>query len=108
MTSPKNPITFILIYEGTEHRLQSYRSEYRNLRDLIVDKLFIDGFGECGGIGRCATCLVEINDRPADGERNEQVTLTKAGVINSNVRLACQIPIDDELSNGIVTILENP
>jgi 2Fe-2S ferredoxin len=107
MTSPRNPITFTVIYEETEHRLLSYHSEYRNLRDLILDKIFIDGFGECGGIGRCATCLVKISDRPKDRERNEQVTLTKAGVIDSSVRLSCQIPIDDELSNAVVTILES-
>lgn len=100
-----NRITFTVAYEDTEHRLQTYNAEYRNLRDLIADKLFIDGFGECGGVGRCATCLVQIDEMPASWERNEQVTLTKAGIINPKVRLACQIFVNDELANARVVIL---
>ncbi|MES3017922.1 MAG: 2Fe-2S iron-sulfur cluster-binding protein [Bacteroidota bacterium] len=107
MNSTRNYITFILIFEGAEYRQQTYQSEYRNLRDLISDKLFIDGFGECGGVGRCATCLVEIDDRPADGDRNEQSTLAKAGIVNSKVRLSCQIMVDDDLANARVKILDS-
>lgn len=106
MNPPRTYITLVLLFEGTEHRLQTYRYEYRNLRDLIADKLFIDGFGECGGVGRCATCLVNIIDRPEGSERNERTTLNKAGIVNPKVRLACQIPLDDDLSNVRIEILE--
>lgn len=102
----KNYITFILNESGTEHRIKTYRGEYRNLRDLITDKLFLEGFGECGGMGRGATCMVKINGLKGEAlmmKRNESATLSKAGEGNSKVRLACQIAIDDDLSN--VTIL---
>lgn len=90
--------------------MQTYFGEYRNLRDLISDRLFLEGFGECGGMGRCATCMVEIdglNNEAATMKRNESATLSKAGTNNLKVRLACQIAVDDDLANVIVRMLEN-
>lgn len=107
MAFTRNSITCIVIYDGTEHRLQTYHAEYRNLRDLVADRLFIEGFGDCGGLGRCATCLVEIDERPVDGDRNEEATLRKAGIHDPKVRLACQIAIDDDLANARIIILES-
>lgn len=110
MSDPKHYISFTLAHEGEEIRLQTYWGEYRNLRDLITDKLFIEGFGECGGMGRCATCMVEIdglNNEAAAMKRNESATLSKAGRNNLKVRLACQIAVDDDLANVIVRMLDN-
>jgi 2Fe-2S ferredoxin len=104
---PKNYICFTLICDGEEHILNTYPGEYRNLRDLIADKLFLEGYGECGGMGRCATCMVEIDGLKGDAammKRNESATLLKAGTISSTTRLACQIAIDDNLSNMIVRV----
>jgi len=101
----KNYITFTLVHEGTEHPLKTYWGEYRNLRDLIADKLFLEGFGDCGGMGRCATCMVEVDGLTGDAttmKRNEAETLSKAKAANSCVRLSCQIAIDDDLSNVTV------
>ncbi|HCN82750.1 MAG TPA: ferredoxin [Sphingobacteriaceae bacterium] len=110
MAYPKNYIWFTLTCEGEEHILNTYPGEYRNLRDLIADKLFLDGYGECGGMGRCATCMVEIDGLKggaATMKRNESATLLKVGLINSTFRLACQIAIDDDLSNMNVTVVTN-
>jgi len=108
VSESKNYLTFTLVHEETEHRIKTYWGEYRNLRDLITDKLFLEGFGDCGGMGRCATCMVEIDGLTGDAstmKRNETETLLKAKAVNSNVRLACQIAIDDDLANVIVRAL---
>ena len=107
MRYSQNYLVFTLVSAGQEHRLQSHVGEYRNLRDLISDKLFLDNFGECGGMVRCATCLVEVHGIDAAMNRNEPATLSKAGIIQSNVRLACQIPVDDDLANTIVILLDH-
>lgn len=102
MDRPKNYIEFTITLSGEEHRLKTYWREYRDLRDLIVDKLLLDDFGQCGGMGRCATCMVSIEGSANDVSlmrRNEETTLTKIGLSGGNIRLACQIPIDDDISN---------
>jgi 2Fe-2S ferredoxin len=107
---PKNYIIFTVIHSGEEHRLQTYPGEYRDLRLLIADKFFLEDFGECGGMGRCATCMVEIDGlqgEAADKKRNESATLLKAGTKDSTVRLSCQIPVDDDLANTVIHVLEN-
>lgn len=107
MSDSKNYITFILISSGTEHRLQTFWGEYRNLKDLIADKLFLEGFGECGGMGRCATCLVEIDGLEGEAstmKRNEATTLSKTNNVNLKTRLACQVAVDDSLSNVTIRV----
>lgn len=68
----------------------------------------MEDFGECKGIGRCGTCLIEIettNPLPIP-ERNEQSTLAKCAVQIPGLRLSCQIMIDDALQGAIVKVVE--
>ncbi|TZF84035.1 (2Fe-2S)-binding protein [Pedobacter sp. BS3] len=100
-------ITFTIIYSGREHSIQTRWGEYRDLRALINDTMDVDDFGQCGGTGRCATCLVEITNSKAPlppRQRNEQTSIEKAGIANPNVRLSCQVYITDDLDGAVVRI----
>ena len=35
-------------------------NEYRSLMQLITDRIYVDGFGKCKGVGRCETCLINV------------------------------------------------
>ncbi|MGI8635872.1 MAG: 2Fe-2S iron-sulfur cluster-binding protein [Segetibacter sp.] len=93
---------------GEEFTLQIYEREYRSLMALLFDKICIEDFGECKGMGRCGTCIVKIEGL-ADGvnsfDRNEERTLGKAGVTQQNFRLACQILIDKNLEKVKVEVI---
>ena len=70
--------------------------------------MFVEDFGECKGIGRCGTCLIEIDTikpLPAS-ERNEQSTLAKCAFQIPGLRLACQIMIDETLHGAVVKVVE--
>ena len=75
---------------------------------LINEKIYVEDFGECKGIGRCGTCLIEIDTlKPlAPSERNEQSTLAKCAVQLPGLRLACQIMIDEALHGAVIKVLE--
>jgi 2Fe-2S ferredoxin len=76
---------------------------------LLKDNLPLDYFGECGGMGRCATCIIKtigLTGNAAIKERNEHTTLSKIGYINDNIRLSCQILITKELENMEIELLE--
>jgi 2Fe-2S ferredoxin len=107
--SDKMMIEFAVLYEAEEHHIRCYSNEYRNLMALLRDKLFPDDFGECGGMGRCGTCLVRVEGASSqlyDSYKNEATTLSKMGVTEAGVRLSCQIQIDDDLKNTIIRILD--
>lgn len=74
---------------------------------LINEKIFVEDFGECKGIGRCGTCLVSVHsENEWEIERNEASTLAKTGVEGTDWRLSCQIMIDERLEKAIVSISE--
>ncbi len=103
-------IEFTGYYEGQEYYLQTYEYEYRNLMVLLKDKICPEDFGQCGGMGRCGTCLVNVSglaNSPVDSYRNEQATLSKMGIQNQATRLSCQIQIDEDLKNAVVEIFDN-
>lgn len=77
----KNDIKFSLSYRDEERQIETFTHEFSDLRELIMDKFNLDFFGECGGVGRCVTCLVVLN---YDKQTEE---------------FACQIPLD-QLLNG--------
>ena len=75
---------------------------------LLKDKLDLDEFGECGGIGRCATCIIKVSGITgvsAIKDRNEPVTLSKNGYEDDSIRLSCQIFISKDLNGAIVELL---
>ena len=107
----KGTIFFTVIYEEEKFELKTFKNEYRNLMVLLFDKIYIEEFGECGGMGRCGTCIVKIAgyDIERKDERNEKRTLTKMGIDhdNINIRLSCQILIDENLNNCVIEIMKD-
>ncbi len=107
MPYPFNKICLTVFYSSEEYKIQTYTGEYRDLKCLIKDRLFTDDFGACGGMGRCGTCIVRISGLSEDTGflRNEATTLNRIAPGIDDIRLACQIPVDDALSNAIITVL---
>lgn len=107
MNEDRKEITFSIINDGREYVVKTYSNEYRNLMALLNNTIYLEGFGECGGQGRCATCLVEVSGLKGDAntmERNEKVTINKTGLAGSNFRLACQILITKDLNGAVIDI----
>jgi 2Fe-2S ferredoxin len=101
-------ITIQVIYEDELSVIQTYKDEYRNLMMLIYDKIYTEEFGECKGVGRCGTCLVEILESTTDistYERNEEITIARTGLTGNNLRLSCQILIDHQINNLKVKVV---
>jgi len=97
-----------LQYLGEKIEVNTHRGEFRNLMVLINEKMYVEDFGECKGIGRCGTCLISVhseNEWPI--ERNEAATLKKAVGENTDFRLSCQIMIDERLEGALITVAEN-
>ena len=110
MLSRAYTIEFTGSYEGQEYYLRTYENEYRNLMVLLKDKICPEDFGQCGGMGRCGTCLVNVTglaNSPTDSYRNEQATLAKMGMQDQATRLSCQIQVDEDLKSAVVEILGN-
>jgi 2Fe-2S ferredoxin len=108
MTTHKNDIAFTLLYLDEEIKVETYEGEFRNLMILINEKIYVEDFGECKGIGRCGTCLVETEGMsgPVEMDRNEKSTLQKCAVKKPNLRLSCQIMINKSLQNSVIQIVE--
>lgn len=100
-------IPFTAFVEEQQYELESFVNEYRNLMVLLKDKLAPEDFGECGGMGRCGTCLIKISglDHTIASIRNEQSTLDKMGIADPEVRLSCQLQVNEDLKNASVYIL---
>ena len=108
MAINRTPIHFAAYFEGERHELQTYTYEYRNLMMLLFDKIYIEDFGECKGMGRCGTCAVKISGLSkaiTTLGRNEAQTLAKMGVQGNDIRLSCQVLVDENLENSIVEII---
>lgn len=104
---PTNGIVVHIFYEGREHKIITYPNEYRSLMMLIYDRIYTEGFGECLGMGKCGTCLVEIISSLHElsyYERNEETTLLRAGAQDIAVRLACQMVMDESMDGLRVKI----
>ena len=109
MITHRKDIFFTLIYFDEEIKVSTYEGEFRNLMILINEKIYVEDFGECKGIGRCGTCLVEVEGLGSSAnemERNEKSTLQKCALKQFNLRLSCQILINDALQNATVKIVE--
>jgi len=108
MTSPPVKNIAVTIYCGEEiHEIKTYANEYRSLMMLIYDRIYTEGFGECLGMGKCGTCLVEIISSVRElsfYERNEETKLARAGLPGGDIRLACQILVDESMDGLKVKI----
>jgi 2Fe-2S ferredoxin len=109
MITQERDIIFTLIYFDEEIKVATYEGEFRNLMILINEKMYVEDFGECRGIGRCGTCLVEVENLGTAAsvmERNEKSTLSKVALKKPNLRLSCQIMINSALQNSRIKIVE--
>lgn len=109
MITHKKNISFTLVCLDEEVIIETYEGEFRNLMTLINEKIYVEDFGECKGIGRCGTCLVEVeglNGVPLEMDRNEKSTLEKCEVKKPNLRLSCQIMINSSLRNSVIKVVE--
>jgi 2Fe-2S ferredoxin len=109
LNEKKTPIRFTVIENGSEHHVSTHHGHYANLMFLLKEELQLDSFGECGGVGRCATCLVTtkgISGASLLKERNEPATLSKLGYTDESTRLSCQLYITKDLNDAEITILE--
>lgn len=101
-------ISFEIIYENEPHQVTTRRNEYVNLMMLIYDRFADEEFGDCRGMGKCGTCMVEILNATEDlasFDRNEKTTLAKMNISEENVRLSCQLMIDDKLNGLQIRVL---
>ena len=107
----RSTIKIKVLENGTEQTIEIYNGESRSLMELLKDKLYFNCFGECGGMGRCATCIIKIDGLKGNltkKERNEPVTLAKFGYKNEpEMRLSCQILITSDLHGATITVLDD-
>ncbi len=105
----KDKIRFTLIDNNSKQVIETHHGAYRNLMFLLKDKVYPDCFGECGGMGRCATCIIKIDGLSGSSinkERNEPATLSKMGYEDENIRLSCQIFVTKDLNGAVVELIE--
>ena len=89
------------------YTITAYPGQYRSLMMMLYDQIYLEGFGECLGMGRCATCAVSIafSKIPLTGfNRNETVTLSKEGITDPGIHLSCQIQVDEHLDGAVIRI----
>lgn len=75
---------------------------------LIYDQFADDEFGDCRGMGKCGTCMVEIlnaSQKLVSFDRNEVTTLAKMNIDQQNIRLSCQLMIDKNLNGLQIRVL---
>jgi 2Fe-2S ferredoxin len=110
MIGRKKDICFSVFFNGEEIEVATFEGEFRNLMVLINEKLYVEDFGECKGIGRCGTCLViaeGMGEAASMMERNEKSTLQKCTYEHANLRLSCQIMINDALRGARIQIVDD-
>lgn len=107
MNTRTHDIVITIFYLGEKYCISTYEGEYRNLMHLITDKIFVESFGDCKGMCRCGTCLVEVCGLQGDAaimENNEAAIIRKLGAGNDNTRLACQLLIGEDLRHATIGI----
>jgi 2Fe-2S ferredoxin len=98
-------IPFKIVVEASEFHFNIFENEYRSLMHLINDQLYLEDFGQCGGMGRCGTCVVSSQKEVGVYNRNEYATLQRHQLhLETNKRLACQIFIDRKINGGVFII----
>ncbi len=102
-------IQFTVIENGTKIPISTHHGSYPSLMYLLKNELQLESFGECGGVGRCATCVITakgITGASLTKERNEPNTLEQLGFTDDATRLSCQLYITKDLDGAEITVLE--
>jgi 2Fe-2S ferredoxin len=105
METQQKPIRLTVVQEGERTVIETHAHAYRNLMVLLNNHCYLENFGECGGMGRCATCVVQTQ-HPAlqEHNRNEASTLAKLPPVEPGTRLSCQIHINNLLDGAEIRI----
>ncbi|HQW42588.1 MAG: 2Fe-2S iron-sulfur cluster-binding protein [Chitinophagaceae bacterium] len=107
MNEERNEISITIINDGEQYSVKTYLNQYRNLMVLLNNSIYLENFGECGGHGRCATCMVKVVGLKGTAntmERNEAATIGKAGLLDTSTRLSCQLLINADLDGAMIMI----
>ena len=73
---------------------------------LEIEDNGIDILHRCGGFARCTTCRVEIVDGdPGEMNERERRRLAREEALDPNIRLACQILCENDLSLRVINRL---
>jgi len=107
MIEERIEISITIINAGEEYVVKTYLHEYRNLMTLLNNNIYLENFGECGGQGRCATCMVKVDGLRGNAntlERNEAATIGKVGLADEAIRLSCQLLINEDLNGAVIEI----
>lgn len=107
MNDERKEIFITIINAGDAHLVKTYLQQYRNLMVLLNNSIYLENFGECGGQGRCATCMVKaigLRGSANTMERNEAATIGKAGLEDEAIRLSCQLLINEDLNGAVIEI----
>jgi ferredoxin len=70
---------------------------------LVIEDAGIDILHRCGGNARCTTCRVEVlAGDPGEMQELERNRLAMETELADNVRLSCQIRINDDLKVRVI------
>ncbi len=92
---------------GEAHVLEFKKFEYRNLMELLVNRLH-DEIGDCKGRGLCGTCHIRVHSSNTSMqffEGLEENILKKQLDYYPNSRLACQILLDEHIDTMQIEII---
>lgn len=109
MNQREKDITLFIEYNGNQQVVKTYANEYRNLMVLIKDQLWVEGIGECGGMARCGTCMVELMNAGEHlnlSDAKEAAVIRRNSASGSTIRLACQILVDETINGLRVKVIE--
>lgn len=107
----KEEVEFTVVDHAESFTMRTTPGRYRNLMQLLKDNYYLESFGSCGGMGRCATCLVKLHAVSEQNliclDRNEEATLAKLGAADKGFRLSCQILISSALDGASITLVNS-
>ena len=109
MTQIQTKIKFTVNTNNSIRTIETVEGEYINFMCLLRDQVSLDKIGECGGRGRCTTCVIRINGltgQAAQKESDESDRLSYVGYEDDQILLSCQILINEELEGAEVELLE--
>ena len=70
---------------------------------LVIEDAGIDILHRCGGNARCTTCRVEVLEgNPGEMEALERNRLAVEAELAPNVRLSCQIHVEQDLKVRVI------
>jgi ferredoxin len=86
--------------------IKTFEAEPGKRLVLAIEDAGIDILHRCGGNARCTTCRVEIRGGdPGEMNSRERARLAREDELAPNVRLSCQILVQDALKVRVINRL---